>query len=67
MNEVGLSVEAYELDCDIIVREFKLQSRCYVCFWTNILEKGMNHFISPSYELNSDTIVLLQENEFGIK
>ena len=28
------------LDCDIVVREFELQSRCYTHFRTNITGKG---------------------------
>ena len=36
------------LDCGIEVREFELQSRCYVYFQTNILGKGMNPLILPS-------------------
>ena len=33
------------LDCDLEVGKFKLQSRCYVYFWTNTLGKGMNLLI----------------------
>ena len=34
------------LDCDIVVNEFEPHSEYYVHFWTNILCKGMNLFIS---------------------
>ena len=43
------------LDCDIIVREFELQSRYYIRFWIDILRKGMNPLVPT---LNSTTIVL---------
>ena len=33
------------LDCRTVVSEFKLQSSCYVHFWTNTLRKGMNPLI----------------------
>ena len=33
------------LDCGIVVSEFELQSRYYVHFWINTLEKGMNPLI----------------------
>ena len=32
---------AYAQDYVIIVNEFKLQSRNYVLFWTNIFRKGI--------------------------
>ena len=41
----GVMVKA--MDCEI-VREFKLQSRHYVHFWTNTLRKGMNPLIFPA-------------------
>ena len=34
------------LDCDIVVSEFKLQSRNYVNFFTNNLEKGSKLLIT---------------------
>ena len=37
--------------CEIAAREFELQSRYYVHFWTNTLGKGTN----PSYGLHSTT------------
>ena len=36
------------LDCGIVVREFKLQSRYYIHFRTNSIGKGMNPLILPS-------------------
>ena len=36
------------IDCGIVAREFELQSRYYVHFRTNILEKGMNPLILPA-------------------
>ena len=30
------------LKCDIVINEFKLQSRYYSHFWTNALEKDIN-------------------------
>ena len=33
---------AKELDSDIVVSEFELQSRYYIHFWTNALAKSMN-------------------------
>ena len=35
------------LPYDIVVREFEIQSRYYVHFWTNTLGKGMNPIILP--------------------
>ena len=35
------------LDCDIVVREFKLQSNYYVLFGTSTLKKGMNPLSPP--------------------
>ena len=37
--------EAKVQHCDIVVREFELQSRYYVYFRTNTFRKGMNPFI----------------------
>ena len=48
------------LDCDIIVSEFERQSRYYIDFRTNTIEKGINPFIDPCYGLKSSTVVLLQ-------
>ena len=48
------------LNCDIVVSEFKLQSRYYIYFQTNILGKTMKYLIFPSYRLNSTTTVPLQ-------
>ena len=36
------------MDCGIVVSEFVLQSRYYVHFRTNTLEKGMNPLILPA-------------------
>ena len=36
------------LNCDIVVNEFKFQSRYYIYFLTNTLGKGMNPFIHPA-------------------
>ena len=55
----GVMVKA--MDCKIVVCEFVLQSRYYVSFRANTLEKGMNPFILPAYGLNSITIFLLGE------
>ena len=41
----GVMVKA--MDCGIVVREFLLQSRYYIHFRANILEKGMNPLILP--------------------
>ena len=38
-------VVANVLNCDIVVSEFKLQSRYYVHLRTNILGKDMNSFL----------------------
>ena len=55
-------VMANMLHYDIVVSEFKLQSRYCVHFWTNTLEKGVNPLIPvPSYVFNSTTSVILQE------
>ena len=35
-------VVANVLDGDIIGRDYEFPSRCYIHFWTNTLEKGMN-------------------------
>ena len=43
-NDVG-SVMVKALDCEIVVREFELQSRYYSHFRTNTLGKGMNPLI----------------------
>ena len=54
---------AKELGCDIVVREFDLQSRYYVHFPTNTLEKVRNSFYHSSYELNSTTKVDMSLNK----
>ena len=41
----GVMVKA--MDCGIVVREFVLQSRCYIHFRANTLGKGMNPLILP--------------------
>ena len=46
------------LNYSLEVSEFELQSRSYVYFWINTLEKDMNRL---NYGLNSITAVLLQE------
>ena len=38
------------VDCDCVVREFKLQSHSDDHFWTNTLEKGMKLLISPAMD-----------------
>ena len=38
---------AKELDCDLEVSEFELQSQYYVHFRTNTFRKGMNPHIHP--------------------
>ena len=45
-------------DSEIVVSKFVLQSRYYVHFQANTLEKGMNPRILHSYGLNSTTSVL---------
>ena len=35
------------LNCDFVVSEFELESRCYVHFRTNPPRKGVNPVISP--------------------
>ena len=42
----GVMVKA--MDCGIVVREFKLQSRYYVHFQANTLGKGMSPLILPA-------------------
>ena len=42
----GVMVKA--MDCEIVVREFVLQSHYYVHFRTNTLGKGMNPLILPA-------------------
>ena len=52
----GLSpcgVMAKLLDCDIVLSEFDLHSRCYIHFRTNTLGKGMNPLIPTAMEWNS--------------
>ena len=39
------------MDCGILVREFVFQSRYYVHFRANTLEKGMNPLILPTMGL----------------
>ena len=46
-----LGVVANELDCDIVVNEFELQSLYYVHFRTNTLRKGMNLFVLTSFSI----------------
>ena len=63
-GESSRSAVANGLDCDIVGSEFELQSRYYVHFRTNTLEKDMNpHY--PSYKINSTIIIL--EGYFSIK
>ena len=50
----GVMVKA--MDCGIVVSEFEFQSRYYVHFRKNTLEKGMNPLILPAVDL----IVLLE-------
>ena len=38
-------IKANILDCDIVVNQYKIQSRYYFQFRTNILGKGMNFII----------------------
>ena len=52
------SVLAKVLDWDILVTEFKLQSRDYVHFWINTLWKVINPCILYSYGLNCIAIDL---------
>ena len=43
---VGIMVKA--MVCEIVAREFEIQSRYYVHFRTNTLGKGMNPLILPA-------------------
>ena len=52
-------VMAKAMDCGIVVSEFELQSRYYIHFRINDLEKGMKPY-PPSYGLNSIATVLLE-------
>ena len=54
------SVMDNEQDCEMVVCEFELQSRCYVHFRTYTLGKGMSSDIPPKHGLNSTTTVLLK-------
>ena len=61
MSETGRrDVVAYEQNIYIVVSGFELQSRYYVHFWTNTLEKGMKPLILSIYGLNNTTSVLLK-------
>ena len=42
----GVKVTA--MDCEIVVREFVLQSRYYIHFQANAVGKGMNRLILPA-------------------
>ena len=42
-------------ETNVLESEFELQSRYYVHFWTNTLEKDINFIISLSYGLNNTT------------
>ena len=55
----GVMVKA--MDCGIVVSEFVFQSRYYVHFRANILEKSMNPLILPV------ALLFFLENGFGIK
>ncbi len=46
------------MDSGILVSEFVIQSRYYLHYRANTLEKGMNPPYPPSYGLNSTTTVL---------
>ena len=59
-GEVPEDIVVNMQNCDIVVSKFELQLRYYVHFWTNIFEKGMNHLIPHSYELNNTITVFLQ-------
>ena len=45
MRGSSRGVGANVFDFDIVVKEFELQSRYYVHFWTNTIDKGMNPLI----------------------
>ena len=59
----GVMVKA--MDCGIVVSEFVLQSRYYVHFRANTLEKGMNPFMLSA--MGKIVPLFFQENSFGIK
>ena len=66
LNENHHDVVANVLDCHSIVSEFEFQSRYYIHFLINILEKGMD-FLIP---LTMDYILSLlffYKDSFGIK
>ena len=49
------------LDCDILVKQFELQSSYYVHFRTNTCRKRKDSFdLLPSFGLNNTTTVFLQ-------
>ena len=54
------------MDCRIVVSEFVLQSRYYVHFRVNTLEKGMNPLILPAMGWIVP-LMFFSENSFGIK
>ena len=54
------------LNCNIFETEFKFQSRYYVYFRSNTLEKGMNPPNPPNYELNY-ALLFFYKDDFGIK
>ena len=60
-KEFGLV--ANTLDCDIVVREFKLQLGYYIHFETNILGKGTNPHILPAMGLS---LMFFYKDGFGI-
>ena len=41
---LGVAVVQW-LECDVVVNEFKLQSRYYIHFRTNAIKKGMSLYI----------------------
>ena len=54
------SIRTHLLDCDIVVSEFKLQSRYCIHFRTNAPWEKYEPTYPPSYELNSTTTILPQ-------
>ena len=48
LETIQLCVKVKAMGCRIVVSEFVLQSRYYVHFLANTLEKGMNPSILPA-------------------
>ena len=60
-------IVANELDCNIVVSEFVLQSRYYIHFQTNTLGKGMNHSHPHSAMDYVVPLLFFSKDDFCIK